>query len=51
MGTARYSSSHIKGIIESAEGLIDEKISRRKAKYRHDIIDSFVVAITRYFRK
>lgn len=45
-GTSRYASQTADGIIGEVQRRADERISRRKLKYRYDRNNSFITALT-----
>jgi len=45
-GTMRYASQTAKGIVSETERVAKERIERRRLKYRHDLINSLVTAVT-----
>ena len=49
-GTMRYASDTARGIIGAAEGGFDDKILRRKLKFRHELINSLFTSITHIFK-
>lgn len=50
-GMMLYTTDMIKGTINVAESAENEKILRRKLKYRHDVINSFITTLTQFFKK
>lgn len=50
-GTMRYASQTAEGIVNEAERVAKERIVRRKSKYRRDLINSLVTAITNILKK
>lgn len=50
-GTSRYAAGIAQGEIKAAENESDEEIRRRKLKFFHELINSFISVVTNFFKK
>jgi hypothetical protein len=50
-GTMQYANNVAMGIIKAETDAADEEIFRRKLRYRHDMVNSCITAITDVFAK